>query len=93
MFEVQGRTPCQEQPRLFAAPDGAPLWGGMERRETVSERRKRERAAVQLCWGCSVWRECREWAVRSDEQTATVCGGLTPTELKEERRARRVVVA
>lgn len=74
-------VPCQEEPLLFSAPDPVEF-------ETVEQRKGRERAAVQLCWQCPVWRQCREWALGSVDQVSTVCGGLTPAQLRVERKRR-----
>lgn len=82
----ESATPCQRQPELFDAPDAGELWPGVELKETSQRRRERERAAVQLCWECPAWRRCREWAIRAEDQVVTVCGGLTPAQLRVERR-------
>lgn len=78
-------VPCQERPELFSAPDPVVLWRDQEARETPKERAKRERAAIQLCWDCAVWRQCREWALSEPEQVFMVCGGLTPRQLRAAR--------
>lgn len=84
------RTPCVKAPELFAVPDLGPWWpGAPEREETSGQRLRRERAAVQLCWECPVWERCREWALASEDQQDTVCGGMTPRELRKERKERR----
>lgn len=87
----QGRAACRRRPELFAVPDSVPGPGGVELREGAKARARRERAAVQVCWECPVWRECREWAVRARDQVDTVCGGLTPKQLRQMRK--RVVAA
>lgn len=85
----QARAACRERPELFAVPDPVTGPGGMELREGPKARRARERAAVQVCWECPVWRECREWALRDRGQQETVCGGLTPRQLRQERQRSR----
>ncbi|WP_435111646.1 WhiB family transcriptional regulator [Nocardiopsis synnemataformans] len=79
------RGVCRERPELFAVPDARVSVRGVEIREGPSARIQRERAAVQMCWRCPVWRECREWALQDSGQVETVCGGLTPKQLREER--------
>lgn len=85
---VDVELPCQRSPRLFAVPDSVVLWRDEELSERAADRVRRERAAVQLCWECPLMRECREWALGADDQTLTVCGGMTPRELRVARRAR-----
>lgn len=81
-------VPCQKDPKLFSAPEPKRLWSDLTAPETAQERRERERAAVQLCWQCPVWRQCREWALGAVDQVSTVCGGLTPAQLRNERKRR-----
>lgn len=81
---TEEHLPCRKSPELFAVPDAPDLTAP----ETAKERRVRERAAVRLCSECPVWRQCREWALGDVGQVGTVCGGLTPAQLRVERRRR-----
>jgi len=43
------------------------------------EAEPRHGEAVQICAGCPVWKECRQWAFDTDDRFG-VLGGLTPNQ-------------
>lgn len=86
MGDWQDQAKCRERPDLFAPPDTAV-------REGARARVRREREAVKICWECPVWRQCQQWALEDVGQQHTVCGGLTPRELRRLRRERTGRVA